>query len=246
MAWNFGVLVVFPENPVAMKKLFPDNFLFLYLAIVAGDLLGDVCGSFILNLVFKPLIVSSLLVYLITRKRPGRRGFPYAMAGLFFSWTGDCLLIFQSRNVLFFILGLLAFLVAHIFYIVYYIRSAELKREHKFRAQPVFILLFLCYGLGFGWLLNSHLGALKIPVFAYAGVLIFMNIFALGRYGKVDRTGFQLVMAGALLFAVSDGLLAINKFVTLLPMAGVAIMSTYAAAQYLIAKSIFTPDISND
>jgi uncharacterized membrane protein YhhN len=229
-----------------MKKFFSDNFLYIYLIVVAGDLLGDVFGSFVLNLVFKPLIVSSLLVYLVTTPKPGRRGFPYAMAGLLFSWMGDCLLIFQSLKPLYFILGLLAFLVAHIFYIVYYIRSAELKRENKFRGQIVFILLFLCYGLGFGWLLNSHLGPLKVPVFAYAGVLILMNIFALNRFGKVDRKGFQLVMAGAMLFAVSDGLLAINKFVTLLPLAGLAIMSTYAAAQYLIAKSIFTSDISND
>jgi len=227
-----------------MKKNAPALFLYVYLAFVAGDLIADWSSSFFGNLIFKPLLAGSLLVYLLVSRENKRPASGFAMLGLFLSWIGDCLLIFQERNQLFFIGGLLSFLIAHIFYIAYYIRSSSAQAEKKLPGKGVCLFLIMCYGIGFGFLLNDHLGPLKVPVFAYASVLVLMNCFALLRFGKVDRRSFQLAMAGALLFAVSDGLLAVNKFVTTLPHAGLWIMSTYAAAQYLITQSVFIPTLA--
>jgi uncharacterized membrane protein YhhN len=221
-----------------MKDAGAGKFILLFLFIVAMDLLGNISGLSFLNLVFKPLIVSSLVGYLYSRRDFTQSASSLAIIGLCMSWVGDCMLIFQEKKTLFFIGGLLSFLIAHIFYILYYVRSSREVRERKLPGMNLYRILLLAYGIGFGLLLNSHLGALKVPVFAYAAVLVLMNLFALNRYGRVSGTNFKFVMAGALLFAVSDGLLAINKFVISIPLAGIWIMCTYAGAQYLIAQSV--------
>ena len=42
----------------------------------------------------------------------------------------------------------------------------------------------------------------------------------------------------ALFFVISDGILAIDKFLTTIPLSHILIMGTYATAQYLITKGI--------
>ncbi len=218
-----------------MSSFFKKQFLLFYALCVLGDLIATVTENFWLNLVFKPLIVSSLLLFLFNQTRV--KGASFALGGLVLSLLGDCLLIFQDLNGLFFIGGLLSFLVAHLLYIVYYLKSAAAASSKTLRLKPLLLVLFGVYGLLFCYVLYPNLGALRVPVVAYASVLLSMNIFALNRYGKVSHDNFKGVMTGALFFTASDSLLAINKFVHPLPLAGIVIMSTYAIAQYLIARS---------
>ncbi len=42
------------------------------------------------------------------------------IAALLFSWVGDIFLLFDSQNSLYFIFGLSAFLIAHVFYIFFF------------------------------------------------------------------------------------------------------------------------------
>jgi len=84
--------------------------------------------------------------------------------------------------------------------------------------------------------LRPNLGEMILPVMAYMAILIGMNIAALNRYKKVNDRSFWLVMLGALLFLISDSILAINKFDHLINNAGVYIMFTYLLAQYLIVQ----------
>lgn len=226
-----------------MSLFFRKYFLLIYGFIVTVDLLACVLDSFFLNLVFKPLIVSVLLLYLFVSKEATRPSYAqYAVAGLCFSLFGDVLLIFQQFNSLFFIAGLVSFLLAHLFFIVYYIRSSGKASVQKLNIKPLLILLFGLYGIGFCAILFPWLGALRLPVFAYAAVLVVMTIFALNRFGKVSPGNFRMVMTAALLFTLSDSLLAVNKFVHPLPLAGIWIMSTYAVAQYLITQSVCDPN----
>ena len=43
----------------------------------------------------------------------------WILLALLFSWVGDILLMFESERINFFLFGLLAFLIAHVFYIVF-------------------------------------------------------------------------------------------------------------------------------
>lgn len=75
---------------------------------------------------------------------------------------------------------------------------------------------------------------MKIPVMAYMVIISIMVIMAGFRYQRVNLLSFQLILAGAILFVISDTLLAINKFVQHFESSGVLIIATYMLAQYLI------------
>jgi uncharacterized membrane protein YhhN len=47
-----------------------------------------------------------------------------------------------------------------------------------------------------------------------------------------------MVSAGAILFALSDGMIAVNKFAFEIPGQQILIMSTYITAQYLIVQGL--------
>lgn len=221
-----------------MKYFIHHKFIFVFAPIVLMVLCASISGNIFLDIVFKPLIVISLLVYLFVNEGHKKKAASFAVGGLVFSVFGDILLIFQEYHSSFFIGGLVSFLIAHLLYIAYYIRSSGEVGKTELKGKFVFFLLMLVYGAAFYALLYNTLGDLKFPVLIYTVVLIGMNIFALNRYGKADDKSFGLIMTGALLFTLSDSLLAVNKFLFSLPLAGVWIMVTYAAAQYFITEGI--------
>lgn len=137
---------------------------------------------------------------------------------LFFGWLGDVLLLFPTL----FLGGLGAFLVGHLAYIVLMYRS--MKGPWRL-VLPIAILCVLM-----GYQLYQHVPAnLLPPVFLYMGVICFMVLVAF-------RQGNRWLEAGSLLFLFSDLILAWNKFIAPLPAAGIIVMSTYIAAQFLLVK----------
>ena len=72
-------------------------------------------------------------------------------------------------------------------------------------------------------------GALLVPVVGYGLLLATMAVLATGVS--------PMVASGAVLFVVSDALIALGAF-TGLSVSGFAIMSTYIAAQVLIAVGV--------
>ncbi|MET0393775.1 MAG: lysoplasmalogenase family protein, partial [Chitinophagaceae bacterium] len=69
----------------------------------------------------------------------------WIVAALFFSWAGDILLLFQEKNSLFFLLGLAAFLLAHIFYIVFFQR---VRMQEGISARWWLLLIVAVYYAG--------------------------------------------------------------------------------------------------
>lgn len=226
-----------------MKQILQRNFIFIFLLIITFVLYANYTDNFMLNIVFKPLIVISLLAYLFANDEHKGKAVGFAVGGLLLSLAGDILLIFQDQNALFFIGGLIAFLIAHVLYILYYLRSVGTGIVKKQNGKAVFIITIILYGAVFYAALFNHLGPLKVPVLFYTLVLVSMNIFALNRYGKVNDKSFNLIMAGAMCFTLSDSLLALNKFLIPIPLAGVWIIATYGAAQYLITQGILNKNV---
>ena len=221
-----------------MKQFLNNYFPFLFLIIVAIVLYANATEHYLLDLIFKPLIVISLLVYLFIMNGIKRKAVVFAISGLILSSSGDVLLLFQKQNALFFMGGLISFLLAHVAYIFYYVRSSDVIAAKKLNAKLIFVLMLVLFGTVFYSILYNGLGGLKIPVFVYTVVLIGMNVSALNRYGKVNSKSFDLIMLGAICFLLSDSLLAFNKFYMPLPFGGILIMGTYAAAQYFIVKGV--------
>ena len=82
------------------------------------------------------------------------------------------------------------------------------------------------------WLVPG-LGKNLVPVLVYVTAITVMCITA-GIASLADRR----VMIGAVLFLLSDSLIAIGKFKFHLPLDAYAVWATYYAGQYLIATGI--------
>lgn len=187
-------------------------------------------------LMSKPALLLSIILYFVAATRSVKHPMRFLLlAGFVASWLGDISLMFQKEDEVYFLMGLISFFLAHVFYILSF-RYWFYDNHHipLIKKQPWMMFLLVAYALGLFRLLEPGLGSMKIAVIAYMVIILLMVVMALNRFAKVSRKGFALVFAGALLFLVSDSFLAYNKFAEPVPMAGAWIMLTYSAAQLLI------------
>jgi uncharacterized membrane protein YhhN len=151
------------------------------------------------------------------------------LAGLLCSLLGDIALMFPEK---WFTAGLVAFLSAHVFYILAFKPAA---------GHPVSVgtfLPFVFFGLLMFFILAPGLGPMKLPVLVYIGAITAMAGFAAARF--IDRGGTRPLLAfiGAVLFLISDSVLAYDRFARKMGLARVLVLATYFPAQLLIALSV--------
>ncbi len=213
----------------AQKK---SAIVFWILAIL--DMVGIAAHIEWLHVIVKPLLIPALLLLLLKTHSltPHKK---LLVIGLIFSWLGDVLLMFENKHQLFFIFGLVSFLTTHIFYIVYFLKIQS-ANPSLLKKSPLYFALVAAYGITLVWQLFPHLGILKLPVIVYAAVICSMLLCSLHVFLKVDKKAAVYYTAGAAAFVISDSLLAINKFSQSFAYAGIFIMLTYCAAQYLIVR----------
>ena len=216
-----------------MKKI----SLYLFVAAGLGEILSEINGLLHVHQVCKPLIMITLGVYYFCNA--GFRSTVVWLA-IFFSLAGDVLLMFEAGDPNFFMIGLAAFLIAHIFYILSYRQHQDRSLEKSLKGvQKIrFSFPIVLAGSGLIVVLYPSLGSLKVPVVVYALVLIVMVLNSVFRYGRTSNVSFGLVFLGSILFMFSDSVLAINKFLKPVPAAGFWIMSTYILAQFLIIHGL--------
>jgi uncharacterized membrane protein YhhN len=179
----------------------------------------------------KPFIVASLLIWVwVQRQLLTKLVLQLLFTALCFSLIGDILLIFEPKHPLFFMLGLGAFLLAHLSYIILF---AHHKKNKAIPWQAIWILVAVTYFFLLMLHLFPKLGALKIPVLIYGLVIVCMLMIALHFFdARAGRLKFCAI--GAVLFCSSDTLLALNKFSQPFFSAGMWIMLTYSLAQFCI------------
>lgn len=214
-----------------MKK---QTWIICYIGILAVHLAGIVFNIQLLEYIIKPMIVIWLLLYFLSQIVSINSGLKkWILAALFFSWTGDVLLLFQQNNSVFFLLGLSAFLIAHIFYIIFFNR---VRVNESVRGNVWLLLIVVIYYSSLISLLYSHLGGMKLPVLVYGIVISWMFMLAMHMLFIKNKTAGKWMMTGALLFVISDSLLAVNKFYQPFAIAGVVIMLSYGLAQLFIVE----------
>lgn len=205
-------------------------FLFIALSNILAQF-GIVPG---LSMFVKPLICISLTFYLL-RSVSMKSGFNrLVLAALILSFFGDCFLLFAGSSSNFFMLGLVAFLIAHVLYSLAFFR--DFKNDPQASKFYGHLMLFLMgvFSLSFYTGIRDYLDELRIPAMAYMFVISIMAILAGYRFRRVNLLSFRLIYFGAIFFVISDSTLAYNKFVEPFEFSGVAIMATYMVAQYLI------------
>lgn len=209
-------------------------FSFIFALVFIVQLYAETAGNMFLLQFSKPLIVISLMVWLYSSTNLKGRFHKRIFTGLIFALAGDVLLMLQAGRPMFFIYGLISFLLCHIFYIRAFTLDHRSNPKHR---TPYFLWIvgvFAIFCSGLFFYLQPKLGVMQFPVLMYAIIITVMALMAVNRYGKVNIFSFKLILYGALFFLLSDSVLAINKFTQTIPQAGVLIMATYMIAQYLI------------
>lgn len=215
-----------------MKK---SRITILYFVIGFIQIILQNNSSFYPGFISKALIIPVLILLFFQNLNPLNVRLNILMIlGLVFSWAGDILLEFAGSNGNMFIPGLICFLLAHIMYLTVFITTPG---KNSITGNRIILLIpVILYGTGLVFYLYKDLNVMKLPVIIYAFVILFMLSAAINRIDKVNRKSFLLVLAGAILFVISDSAIAINKFSYKFEYSGIVIMSTYIVAQYLIVK----------
>jgi len=213
-----------------MNKRF---WIIIYFLVLIVDLFAVYNGNETLRYIAKPLLMPLLTIYFLAETNTFNSPFKkWIVLALIFSWTGDVLLMFEAISSNFFIFGLVAFLIAHIFYILFFenvIRNERLSKNYWWFLPVIIYYIALIY------FLSPNLGDMNLPVRIYGIVISYMLIQALQTGRIKDFGAATLMIAGAVLFITSDSIFAINKFYESFEYAGIAIMLTYGIAQLLIA-----------
>lgn len=190
---------------------------------------------------FKPLTTLLLIAWAWPRgdAEPARRF--WIRLGLMASLAGDVALLWPERG---FLPGLVAFLLAHLAYIVAFTRGLRFGA----RWAP-----FAVYALVAAAILSQLWpgvpAPLRAPVLAYVVALACMAaqaavVWQVAR-GSADAARAQWAALGGLLFMASDATLAANKFLAPVPAASLWILASYWAAQLAIAGALAPPRASS-
>ena len=189
----------------------------------------------IIVILTKSLIIPSLIVYFYFVIQDYRNTlFKLISFALVFSWIGDITLQLTMYNENFFIIGLCAFLITQLIYSIAFFSTTG--KKSIIISRPYLLIPVIGYGFGLIFYLYDGLGDKTIPVIIYSLVILLMLTAVINRYGRVISISFYYVLIGAVLFVISDSLIAINRFKYPFDLARVIIMSLYILAQFLIVS----------
>ncbi len=212
-------------------------FIVVYFIILLCDLICSSNASYLeFRLYTKPAIIGSLILFFLGfKKKLSPTVFWFIGIALICSLCGDVLLLFTDKSQLFFMMGLVMFLLAHIMYIIVFLKKRDNQGKNWYFGAST-----LVYGFGLFYLLHSGLGNMLIPVVMYMLIILLMSNAAYLRSKNVSEISYMLIFIGSLFFMLSDSLLAINMFYKKLPLSHIWVMVTYAIAQLLIVYGILT------
>ncbi len=217
---------------------------YLFLVPVVANLAGKWFGVSWLAACSKPLLMPliALSVFLLLREHDVRcRRVSLIILALVAGTVGDVLLMFGGTGP--FIAGIIAFFIGHILY--FSVLPAPWKVKGVF-GKILTVLLFACLAVLVLTVLGRFdlEGALGVAVRVYA--FAFVCLITTAIVAGIDRRRplYFITAIGFVLFAISDTFIAIGDFTaTKVPRGGFIVMSTYIAAQAIVAFSLAWQEI---
>ncbi|MCE2677223.1 MAG: lysoplasmalogenase family protein [Burkholderiaceae bacterium] len=201
-----------------------------YVQFAALSAAAAACGWSDVYFLAKPIALLLLMFVAWWADDMPEKAQTWLVRALGLSWVGDVLLLYPGL----FMPGLVAFLGAHVCYGWLLTRDAPVR--------PAFKPLLCCMLAGLAvyavLFFNGLPAAMRVPVAVYVLVLATMASQAWNRYLHRQDAGSLGVAVGATVFMLSDSLLAIDRFVSPLPYAGLWVLSTYYVAQALIVAGV--------
>lgn len=215
------------QSPTILKSYLGFSFVYLLLPFIGLEGVSWYLKPFLLPFLILAVAISTDFT---TKK--------ILLLALLFSWIGDIILMFADQAEIYFILGLVSFLLSHLLYIFLFARQ---DKDQKTINKGVFgtgFMVILIYFFGMILLLFPKLGPLQIPVIVYALTITTMLFVAFKGSLLWKKTAATIILLGAVFFVLSDSILAFNKFYQAIPRSGFWIMSTYILAQYCIVSGL--------
>ena len=118
-------------------------WIILFALVLLTDLVAVYLNNESLRLITKPLLVPLLAIYLLLQTNSAKSSLKvWVFLALFFSWVGDLMLLFEDRGRNFFLLGLSSFLIAQVFYIVFF---HNIRMREYIRGNALLLLLVIVY-----------------------------------------------------------------------------------------------------
>lgn len=214
------------------QQRLPWGLVIIGVIAVIGFLVGVASDLWWLRIVTKPVPVLCLMTGVSRQPDDGYRN--AILVGLAACLVGDMLLEWNDRM---FTAGLVAFLVGHLCYIYAFVREE----------RGLYLLALLPFAAWVAGLLRwlwPSLGAMQIPVLVYSCVICAMMWRALamriglGFPSQAPAGWANVALVGAVLFAVSDSLIAISRFQLDIEYVRYAIILLYWSGQFGIAASV--------
>lgn len=207
----------------------------LFLAVAALDWVAVHLGSKRLEYLAKPGCMVFLIGAALAMDPADGAARVALVVALVLSMVGDVFLMLPGReqgsdgpNL--FVAGLASFLLAHVAYVVAFVLDGVDPADALLGLIPLaFIGVFAARPIIQG-VRSSTEPELATPVTAYIGVISAMVLAAFGAGGF-------LAIAGALLFAFSDSLIALGRFVRPREWYPLAVIATYHLAQASLTVS---------
>jgi uncharacterized membrane protein YhhN len=177
----------------------------------------------------KPAVLVSLILTAVVLGAPDSAAGIWLLVALAFGLVGDVFLLGDTETR--FRLGLAAFLVGHLAFVASFI---QLGLDPQGWNYVSFLVLGACLFWTRQVAASTYLRgglALAAPVGVYTVVIGAMVIYAFS-------TGEPLIAIGASVFAASDSILAVDRFVSPRKWARVVVMVTYHVGQALIVAGV--------
>lgn len=209
--------------------------LVIFLVAAAANWYAVARGDKRLEYAAKPAALAVLIAAAVVMDPDDSTARAALVVALAFSLAGDVALMLPGRqpgsagpNM--FLVGLGAFLAGHVAYVAaFWIDGVAAG----WVAAGVLVAGAVAYAVGrpvVRAVQGSAEPGLAAPVAGYIAVICLMVLSAIG-------TGKSLAIGGALLFALSDSLIARERFIAQMPGGRVAIIVTYHVAQLLLVLS---------
>ena len=219
-----------------MKLLFkgPKSFLVIFLCVLFIDLIfTNIDYLYEYRYATKIWIVITLGIHfyynssnLLQKERV------LIFTALFLSLIADIILI--TDNLYFLVVGMLMFMLAKICYSIVYSFKAkfDIDRLLPFLAVTLLYCLFVIY------FLYEGIGNLYIPVIGYIFISLIMTKMAYLRYKQVNDKSYYLVLLGAVIFMISETIMAFYNFYKPLPYTFTLVILTYGLSQYFSIRGV--------
>jgi uncharacterized membrane protein YhhN len=206
----------------------------LFLAILLFHCLSIAMGWSDLRFYSKLMLVPMLMLLLgLFKGMSFQKQSWLPWLGLLGAFSGDWLLALSGEQ--YFLFGMLGFMTTHVCNSLYFLQLQPLKPG---KLQPAFlafaILIITCSLIVFQ--IKDQLGPMLLPIVAYMGLISLMTILAanLAASETLHSMALKYFIPGASFFVLSDGLLALNKFLWNRHDLDIPVMITYGLAVLLL------------